>query len=375
MSAREEIASLMLEGRFGEAYRKCDQALRGDSGGGQKSKVASDADFFRIAGAVSLLGLGHIRQAEEWTANVESTDPAFYYIEALIHLHAGRTHEALLCYTRLIDEDPSDTFADRLIEKLRAHPDEIVSEVQETAIGRYLPIKHWFGEDGLIKRKTEEKPVSPPLDRLRARFKSIRFTAKPVRWVMAGSIAFLLLVAAIFLYLKFGNRDHDLAERLPDPPTQGTIIPLSELKKDEVRFTFDSRKEVIDQYELARRKVIDARVNEARVLLNEIDLSNAGFELKERALLLKQMIPYIAPSRFSDNVEIQKVVEDPDLYQGVQVLWPGEIVNEPTGPVLRTAGGKVRLNGSVPSSGTVKVSGFFQRIDRDPVVDVREIVR
>ncbi|MCE9598212.1 MAG: hypothetical protein K8S54_09620 [Spirochaetia bacterium] len=364
---KDRVCALMLSRSYGEAFRLCDQVVR----------AAKKRDkFFHLAGAVSLLGLGHVRQAEEWTEQAEFTDPEFFYVDALIHLHAGRSSEALLCYTRVINADPSDTFADKLIERLRAEPEELQHEVSESPIERYLPLRSWFSDQGRA-RQSEGQPIAIDFG---DRFKVVQsfFSGRVVRY--AGMVLGLavVLTAAVFLYFRFMRGPlADLAEKLPEPPAQGTIIPMSELKNVEVRIQFENRKDVVDQYSLARQKILEGRVNEGRVLLNEIEYSNAGFEIKERSSLLKQMIPYIPGKAFQDNVEIQKVIDDPALYQGVQVDWPGTIEMDP-GPILVTAGGKARLAGSLPTElkqgSAVRVSAFFDRMAGGlPVLLVREL--
>jgi len=365
-SVQDKISSLILDSQYGEAFRLCDQIVR----------AAKKRDrFFQLAGAVSLLGLGHIRQAEEWTEQVEFTEPEFFYIDAQIHLHAGRTAEALLCYTRIIDADPSDTFADRLIEKLRAEPEEIIHEVGDAPLERFLPLQVWFSDQGRARHQAGTPIPSNFREGIRKLALSL-FSRRMTLIFLSASGAAIMVLALIFVFYKFYRGPlADLGDKLPEPPAQGTIIPMSQLKDVDVRFKFDSRKEVIDQYVQARQKIIEGRVNEARLLLNEIELSNAGFEIKERSSLLKQMIPYIPPGLFQDNVEIQKIVDDPDLYQGVQVVWPGTI--EKGSAVLATAGGKAHLVGTptnVQAGKSIQVSGFFEKMSGGlPTIIVREI--
>lgn len=371
-SVKDRVCALILNRSYGEAFRLCDQVIR---------SAKKRDKFLHLAGAVSLLGLGHVRQAEEWTEQAEFTDPEFFYVDALIHLHAGRTSDALLCYTRVINADPSDTFADKLIERLRAEPEELQHEVSESPIERYLPLRAWYSEQGRVRQVEAESGRRDFAERfswLKSIFPSAANRSRILR--LAGFAALLLVVLAVgfFLYFKFMRGPlADLAEKLPEAPAQGTIIPMSELKNVDVRFQFETRKEVVDQYLLARQKVLEGRVNEGRVLLNEIEYSNAGFEIKERSSLLKQMIPFIPTKSFEDNVTIQQITDDPAIYQGVQVDWPGTIEMDP-GPILVTAGGKARLAGTLPpglqQGATVRVSAFFDRMAGGlPVLLVREV--
>lgn len=352
---RKKISQLILAGEYRDAWKLVEQSRRE----GTKERA-----FIDLAGAVCLLGFGHVRQAEEWLESCEHTGPEFYYLDALIHLHARRPEEALLCYTRIIDEDPSDTFADRLIDRLRADEEKVQEDVSSAPIERYLPLDQWFLEGDAPAVAGETKP--PLFVRAAPLFES-----RVWRIAALTGAAAVLVALGVFVYIRY-FKTPDLSEKLPDPPSQGTIIPMSELRGTKVRFTFESRAEVIQQYEDARKKILEGRVNEARVLLNEIELSNAGFELKERALLLKQMIPWRAMGEFGDPVELDAVLADPDLYNGVQLELDGDAVQAEGYWAFESKGTRLRLSGFQGSAGRARISGFFEGFaGKVPVVRVR----
>jgi len=354
---KRKVSELILSGEYRDAWKMVEGMRR------EKKEPA----FVDLAGAVCLLAFGHIRQAEEWLDSCEQTGPEFYYLDALIHLHARRPEEALLCYTRIIDEDPSDTFADRLIERLRADEQKIQDDVIGAPIERYLPLRQWFVEGTPSKEHSPEgRPflvrVSPILQSRGARIAAL------------GAAGVLFVLGSIFVYFRF-IKAPDLSERLPEPPSQGTIIPQSQLAGARVRFVFDSRDEVVAQYEDARAKILEGKVNEARLLLNEIDMSNAGFEIKERALLLKQMIPWREPGSFSDPVELAQIIKDPELYSGVQVELDGEILERANVWVFENADGSARLAGYQGGARKkARISALFEALSgKTPVLRVRSV--
>jgi tetratricopeptide (TPR) repeat protein len=350
---KEKVSELILSGEYRDAWKLIEEMRR------EKKHPA----FVDLAGAVCLLAFGHVRQAEEWLDSCEQSGPEFYYLDALIHLHARRPEEALLCYTRIIDEDPSDTFADRLIERLRADEDKVQEDVAGAPIERYLPLRQWF----------VEAPGSAPVRRPFIVKAAPLFQGRVMRFTVLGILLLLIFLGGVFVYFRF-LRTPDLSEKLPDAPSQGTIIPKSELGGAKVRFTFDSRAEVVAQYEDARRKILEGRVNEARVLLNEIDLSNAGFELKERALVLKQMIPWREPGKFSDPVELSQIIKDPELYAGVQVELDGEIVERQGLFVFENADGSARLSGYQGGPRKARISALFEGLSgKTPVLRIRSV--
>lgn len=354
---RRKVSELILSGEYRDAWKLVEGMRR------EKKEPA----FVDLAGAVCLLGFGHIRQAEEWLDSCEQTGPEFYYLDALIHLHARRPEEALLCYTRIIDEDPSDTFADRLIERLRADEEKIQDDVGGAPIERYLPLRQWFIEG---TPSAQSHPESRPfLQRVTPILQS-----RAARLAAIGLAGMLLMLASVFVYFRF-IKQPDLSEKLPEPPSQGTVIPESQLAGAKVRFIFDSREEVVAQYEDARRKILEGKVNEARLLLNEIDLSNAGFEIKERALLLKQMIPWREPGSFSDPVELSQIMKDPDLYAGVQVELVGEVLERQGLWVFENADGSARLSGYQGGARkSARISALFEAMSgKTPVLRVRSV--
>ena len=109
----QDIRALIESSDCDLAYRKCKELS------GRKGKKLPHVFYL---GALSLFGLGHIRQAETWIDEFEKISPEtvhLLYLKAYQNLHRARTDLALVCYTRILELDPSDTFADSLIEKLQ----------------------------------------------------------------------------------------------------------------------------------------------------------------------------------------------------------------------------------------------------------------
>ena len=77
---KEKVSELILSAEYRDAWKMIEEMRR------EKKHPA----FVDLAGAVCLLAFGHVRQAEEWLDSCEQSGPEFYYLDALIHLHAGR---------------------------------------------------------------------------------------------------------------------------------------------------------------------------------------------------------------------------------------------------------------------------------------------
>ena len=308
-----EAKKALLDGRFEDSFRICLEI--------KEREKAYEPELLFI-GACSLFGLGHVHQAESWVNDFELASPGnvrALYLQAYVHLHARRYDQALLAWTRILRIDPSQTLADSLIEKLKEGERYVQREIQDPAsFVKYVPL--FFRE--------EEKTVRPSL--------LSGILNGPVRYIVY-SLGALLLTGAIALgiykFVPFKNDPYEkIYESLPVAPSTGTVIPAKEFKTDKPRFYFEDRRAALDTYNEAREKVKRGQVNQARFLLGKIEMSNAGFEIKERTELLRESIPYVERNVFRDPLTVEAVLDEPYLLRGCQVLWKGRASSIQTTP-------------------------------------------
>ena len=310
-------------------------------------------------GCLGLFGLGHVQQAAEWIdAHGEATNfsTANLYLEALLHLHRRQVDEALGCWTGIVQSDPAETLADILIERIKSEEERTLRELEiPSSFEEFVPLPYArqaahrpgrkFHQPRKQKRKAPaQSGVSNEFDaegdgrpRAGRRFAPGRIIAQVIGMpgVVPGLVAIAVLAGVLIavVYLVPGafrpvNWSGVLEDRLPAPPSGGSVIPAARLP-EEPRFEYGDRDGVLAEYNRARQLALQGRPNQARFLLGKIELSNATFEIKERALLLRDSLPYLRIEHFEDALTPDQVFTSPYLLRGSQVHWRGR-VSEPT---------------------------------------------
>jgi len=310
MSHQSEIRLALEEQRYDEAFRLC-----------QSVKKKEGHPMVLFYGACALFGLGHIRQAEKWVEDHARLLPRSVlqlYLRAYLHLHRNEFDRALLCYTSILELDPSDTFADSLIERMKSGEGTLHKELTRSgAFLRFIPLR------ALLEREDHREEhlhaeSSPGKD---------RFPFLAILYLMMGLVAIGISVYVIpDLFGKWNFKKLDL----PETPASGTVIPPVEFVDAKPRFVYQNRDEAIEDYNRARESIRSGYVNRARLLLGKIELSNSSFEIKERASLLRDFIPLVELAEFRDPLSPDEVADEPFLYRGAQVKWQGRIVSVET---------------------------------------------
>lgn len=348
MRSKEEGHALraLKDGRYEEAYRIC--------AGLRRESFAGPGALF--LGAAALMGLGHIHEAQEWMAALGKAggdELPRLYLEAFFQLHARRVDQALLLWTRIIHLFPADTFADGLIERARHDEERLLMDIEKPgALLRFVPL-------GDTLPSSESRRFRIPMP-------GKRTTAAAVFLVLAAGIGM-----AAWKIIDSRNPLSGLDETLPEPPSTGSVILDKEYK--DAKYLYKNKDEVVRDYKEARLRITKGEVNKGRMILARIELSNASFELKERAKLLRDAVPIVPRRIFSDNVTLRQVLEKDDLYQGAQVLWRGTagasagagdkaqyFVREPSEPGVQIL---VRCECRPPKEGdSVEIFGQIDRI-------------
>ncbi|MCB1324899.1 MAG: hypothetical protein H7A21_18075 [Spirochaetales bacterium] len=303
----------LFEGRYNDAYDRA-------AGIRQTLRERTPARVL-YAGACALFGLGHVLQAEEWVSEhgrASDFDASHMYLTGYVEIHRRRLDRALLSWTRIVQADPGETFADELIERLKRGEAEVLREVRDPSnFTRYVPLAP------LDVASAPEKPRRTKRPRIRDAYR---------RLVLVLILLGLAGLGAVFLgtrLLELLRPDPyaGLLEELPRAPSGGTVTDPDRFEDEPPRFTYPDREAALDDYRNAREKIGAGLVNQARFLLGRLELSNASFEIKERARLLRDSIPTAPYSDFRDPISVRELVEEPYLYRGAQVLWTGTAEN------------------------------------------------
>ncbi len=334
------IEKYLKQKQFGEAFQIC-QSLR------EKYKNTTPEEIL-YAGACTLFALGHVRQAEEWVKAqkaqkahgriVKHPSPYYLYLTAYLSLQRGQPEQALLDWTSILDMDPGQTFADKLIDRLKQGEKSIMEDIQDGYFFyRYIPINfsERLGDKNFLSKKNTSKPTGTPVFSLSTvllhKSWPYRFFYHFISLLFDKKIIFLFLFIVIVLF--FWGREWGMVPffinkqelSLPKAPGQVYLTSPEKYGKEAPLFLFKMPREVIDIYEKARSQILRGKVNQARLLLRRIELGNINFEAKERALLLHASIPLVSLKDFHDYVKVEDVIKNPYLYKGSQILWTGRL--------------------------------------------------
>lgn len=357
------------EGRYEEAYRLASD-LRDRFG----EKTPASIYYY---GAASLFGLGHVHQAESWVEEHGRKDPSgvdHLYLKAFLYLHLGQPDQALLCWTRITQLDPSGRFADELIALAREGHDRLLEKAKPgDSFLDFIPVA--------VKKKK-----SGPENGLKKFFERNRLLVS--RALLLAFLLFVLIGTLILFETEYFRMTPGIT--LPEPPARITLNHPESGLSPTSPVNYTSPGMALDEYELARKKVASGKVNQGRYLLNRIESSNAGFELKERARLMKDFIPILRREEFHDPVDYSTVLKEGAFYLGAQVLWKGRVLSVDQGRdgdsflmemipgspsvrvILNHGAGE---NPSLESGHLVEVFGIVQFIEnRRPVLGVQEIL-
>ena len=332
-----ELARQQLEaGQYNEAFLLCQQA-RQVAGNSMAKEIL-------YTGACALFGLGHIHQAEQWMREHKSSakqNSSYLYLTAYLALHRKQPEQALLDWTSILQLDPSQSFADQLIERIKRSEKQVIEEVATPdCFSRYVPVhlmedysttnKAWLslGKQGIEKdRRAELGMQSRP-------YSSYSWKLK-----RSGLLVFLVLLGLALFFSLAKNKKWDMARllallqgkakeldlNLPKAPSRGTLILPEQYQGKPPPFIYKERDAFIADYKKARRNILVGRVNQARLILGRLELSNVGFEIKKRVLLLRASIPFLERSDFYDSLSIQEVQAQPYLYRGAQIFWQAKL--------------------------------------------------
>lgn len=321
------IREIIMAGRYEQAFDLCTAA-----DGLPPQAEGIDARIL-YAGALALFGLGHILQSEDWIhlhGRRSKNQVDQLYLVAYLELHKGHPERALLCWTRILQLDPGDTFADRLIEKIRSSENQVLNLIREPDnFLRFVPLEIMESN----KHATSARQ-SKANHNLKTK-KSEVFWRDPF-WRLIGIIILFVLSLLVSLYflhdlLQIFRPDPyaHLEESLPRTPGSGNVVRLQEYEEDQPRFEYIDKEEALTEFKKARQYIVAGKVNRARYLLGKIELSNANFQIKERAIQLRDAIPYTDLDTFRDPISLQDLMQEPYMYRGAQLHWQARILQEP----------------------------------------------
>jgi tetratricopeptide (TPR) repeat protein len=213
---------------------------------------------------------------------------------AVIHFKRAETEEALKLWLEVLDADPSNRIAKRGMALLRRGPS--AEQIQE------------FIDSGKVSR------LYPPLPSFR------------ISRVLIPALLIIILAGLGYLGYRI------IPPRTPSRPGISEVeIPsnlprLIEGGSGSSPYILSER-QVLQEFDLAKRYLLAYRDNMAAVVINKILLSNATLPVKERARILKAHVSRPSFTTFKDGFTYRDVAKEPALYDGVSVRWKGKVAN------------------------------------------------
>ncbi len=118
---------------------------------------------------------------------------------------------------------------------------------------------------------------------------------------------------------------------LPEPPS---FAVLNTEETDPGMHVYHEPSEAVSDYKKAAELIRSGSVNQARLIMGRIELSNVNFEFKERVQLLRQAVRPVSWDSFKDHLSWNEYNEKPYHYRDAQIEWEGEIIQSESGSFL-----------------------------------------
>ncbi len=153
---------------------------------------------------------------------------------------------------------------------------------------------------------------------------------------MALTFLILLLAGALFLAGYFGYfkiSDYLKYQKYKNDPTLNNIfLPyfntnlLEKPKEKNDKYSFNEN-EIKQKFEKIKTDIINKRVVEAQIGINQIKLSNASQKVKIKTEMLEKFIDEPDYANFKNIISFDDFLKDRELYNNIYIIWDGRVVN------------------------------------------------
>jgi tetratricopeptide (TPR) repeat protein len=219
---------------------------------------------------------------------------------AVLHLRRGETDRAVEYYLEVQEIEPGNTIAKKALAAIRKHgePESLSSWLETGKVSRLYP-------------------------RLKRDSASVRIAVCSLSVIVcaAGIGSAALLKAGPFARDPGADRSGFAASAL-DAEDRAEPVETG----GSYRYIL-TRKDVLAEYESARKLFLDYRDEAARTRVNRILDSNASAAIKRKARLLADYASAPGFDTLKDRFEYAEVLKDPYLYRDCHVLWRGMATN------------------------------------------------
>jgi hypothetical protein len=334
-----EAFSAIRQGEFERAFELADSQV----------KIAPDNFWGWYFAAVSLGFLdrrdlfGHYLDR---ASLLNAKSPFIIYLRAYAHLQKNDLESALMKWTALIDLEEGWLARD-LIEKARKGIN-LVEKAEQSEISFFIVLPDFV--DGI--GRSEHQLISEPLNDEPDHHKepALEMSRKPVKSENEANhfqnlpkkkfsffryvyyILTLVVLSGFFFILKdpiiqyINSKDDSSRLAWKNFKIDEWAALVNAQKKDAIKYVYQSKDKLIEDFEQAKVKLSDNKYNQARFLLQRIMYSNADFKTKEKSKIFLSFIPEPDYQDFSDPVFPDKLLEAPEFYADCLVLWQGSVL-------------------------------------------------
>ncbi len=281
-------------------------------------------DYFLLI--LSYLFTDKLMQAETALRRALRQYPAFLpllEIQAFLMLKAAKSkEEACTGYIDILKIFPGNK-----------HITKIITKIQESADFEQFQKKAKLKDFIKIKAPKKVKTVSFRTGWTIIHFKTIVFVLVITAFLITGILFFSSPLAKfiqekieLLFYHPTFQSGEDLLHISLDGMHYDIIDKIQQVRTPEF---YASNEACIQDFNQAKWLIKEGKENDAMILLNKIDASNANFRVKERVAFLKDFINR-SRDRTVAKFSYRDVIQKPYLYKGINVKWQGKVVNYKT---------------------------------------------
>ncbi len=282
---------------------------------------------------ISYLLNNRFNDAELTIKSLRKIDP--YYLplvqlESFLFLKsASSIHPVIAAYIDRLEQFPKDKYLKNALKNIRKV--KKFSDFQKKAKLNNFVLIPGPGEG--ISEYTEliEEESGPKEEKPKNKLKNHNHIYRTIKF----TLLLILFSAAGFVLYNY----YDYIKIKILPPREKSSFPIDSIDIDLARYDlidkikieksnvfYYSNEEVINDFKKAKSLIKNEQYNDALIMLNKIQNSNANYRVKERLNFLFKFISDIEYRNY-EEIPASKVFKAPYLYKGVFVKWKGKITN------------------------------------------------
>lgn len=206
----------------------------------------------------------------------------------------------------------------------------IITKIQESASFEQFQKKAKVKDFIRVKPPKKIKRESYKVGRQSVNFNIIVLGIAVFAVLIAGMVFFPSPLAQLIqekIEMLFSHWSPQITDDLSQISLDGMHYDIiDKIQKVQTPEFYTSNEACIQDFNRAKWLIKEGKENDAMILLNKIDASNANFRVKERVAFLKDFINR-NKERTVAVLSYREVIQKPYLYKGINVKWEGKVAN------------------------------------------------